>query len=210
MFACIHDYSAFVVSSFVFAAIPGIDTIFLLNKSMTCGRMGAACAAFGIMCGVLVHTLAAAFGLSAVFAASAAAFAVVKWMGVAYLCYLGIKALLTRRRDLSGLIGRGLGEQSHWTSFRQGLVSNVLNPKMALFVLAFFPQFIEPAAAHSPVPFLILGATDFAVGMLWYMPLALCASYVGAHLMGGEKRGTLMSRISGLVYLALGARIAAA
>lgn len=85
-----------------------------------------------------------------------------------------------------------------------------LNPKMALFVLAFFPQFIEPAAAHSPVPFLILGLTDFTVGMLWYLPLALFSSTLGHYLMSRRNTGAIMDHLTGLVYLLLGAKIATA
>ena len=136
----IHDYWLFVASGILLNLTPGQDTFFILGRSIANGvRIGIA-SVLGISVGSLIHTAMAAVGLSAVLATSASAFMVVKLAGAAYLVYLGVR-MLTTRSSVEGLATEG--GTSAWTAFRDGIVTNVLNPKVALFFLALIPQFID-------------------------------------------------------------------
>lgn len=204
----IQGYEAFFVSAVVFAMTPGLDTAFLINKAISRGRRPAMLASLGINAGVMVHTLAAALGLSALLAASPVAFSVIKWAGAAYLCWLGVESFMTKRRSFASLSVSTPPVESPWTSFRTGMIANLLNPKVILFVLAFFPQFIEPAEAGSPLPFLILGATYAAIGTVWYLILAYFASALGTRLMTHPTYAKVLDRVSGSIFILLGAKIA--
>ncbi len=209
MFTGIEHYGTFLVSAFLFAVTPGLDTVFVLNKALCTGRRSALISSVGINAGILVHTVIGALGLSAILAASAEAFMVVKFAGAAYLVWLGLRTLFSK----TGSLGLGMQlaqDESAWTSFRTGLVTNVLNPKVALFVLAFFPQFISHESAASPVPFLILGVSYAAVGLLWYLPMAFVAGAAGKVLREKPSVSKWLSKASGVVFMLLGLKIAMA
>src|SRR5256885_16812974 len=133
-------------------------------------------AAFGIAAGLLVHTFAAAVGLSALLAASATAFTLLKWAGAAYLVYVGVSLFFAgsgNRSPTPELHAAGLG-----TGFLQGFLTNVLNPKVALFFLAFLPQFVDPGAPTKPLAFLFLGLVFIFNGTLWNLLVASSAARV--------------------------------
>ena len=147
----IHDLWLFIISGLILNITPGPDTAYIVGRSAQFGWRGGAAAALGIATGCLVHVLACAIGLSALLAASATAFTLVKWAGAAYLCYIGIRMLLTRDSEAAASSPAQADQARDRTPplskvFWQGALTNVLNPKVALFFLAFLPQFVDAGA----------------------------------------------------------------
>ncbi len=202
----IHDYGLFLLSGILLNLTPGQDTFFILGKSVGDGRRAGVAAALGIAVGSIVHTLAAALGLSAILATSAKAFLVVKLLGAAYLVYIGVRALASPTL-LSGELATS-GSPAARVAFRQGIVTNLLNPKVALFFLAFLPQFIDPGSDRKIEAFLLLGATFITTGVAWCLVLALAAARFRALLATRPNVGGLVSRAAGAVFIALGLRLA--
>ena len=196
-----HDLWAFLAASFLLWLTPGPDTMYILARSVTGGRRAGVMSAFGIGSGLLIHTALAAFGLSAVLAASAWAFVAVKTAGAVYLMSLGLQALLEKTVRLEAPEVR---PTASWHVFRQGVVSNALNPKVAVFFLAFLPQFVDPSAGRGPLPFLFLGALFVVGGTLWCLGQALCAASATRTLRRNPALLRWLDRASGCVYIALG------
>ena len=143
----IHHYWLFIATAVVLVLTPGQDTFFILGRSLTGGRSAGIAAALGITAGSIGHTLLAALGLSALLATSPYAFMAVKFAGAAYLIYIGVRALLSRAAGLPGERARD-GADGWGPAFRQGVITNLLNPKVALFFLALMPQFINSGEQH--------------------------------------------------------------
>jgi len=202
----IHDYWLFVLSGILLNLTPGQDTFFILGNSLGAGRRAGVAAALGIGVGTVVHTCAAALGLSAILATSATAFTIVKLAGAASLIYIGVRAL-TARSPLPGTMAAQAGTAAR-VAFRGGVVTNVLNPKVALFFLAFLPQFIDPASARKVEAFLVLGATFITTGVAWCLVIAVGAARFRNLLMRRPDAGTLLGRTAGAVFVALGLRLA--
>jgi len=138
----IHDFGLFLAAGILLNLTPGPDTVYILGRSVAQGREAGVASALGICVGSIFHTCAAALGLSAILATSALAFGAIKLLGGAYLIFLGIKMVLNRRRHLS--LPSNFRRRTTRAAFRQGVLTNILNPKVALFFLAFLPQFIDP------------------------------------------------------------------
>jgi threonine/homoserine/homoserine lactone efflux protein len=192
--------AAFAAAAFVLIAVPGPNLMYLLARSIGQGRRAGVLSVLGIETGTLVHTAAAAVGLSAVLASSATAFAVVKYAGAAYLVYLGLRALAARetpeRADVAPVSGRHV--------YRQAVLVQVLNPKVAIFFLAFLPQFMDPGHAAAP-QVIVLGCTLAAMGLAIGLVEALTAGAVARRLRPrGARRRPWGRWASGCVYLALG------
>lgn len=204
----IEHFLTFVVSAFIFIMAPGIDTIFVLNKSISQGRQSGIYAALGVNSGVLVHTLFASLGLSLIIAQSALAFSIVKYAGAAYLFYLGITKLVTKKHTIALDTASGKEKESRKKSYVSGTLTNVLNPKVALFFMAFFPQFIRPEAINSPLPFIVLGTTYATIGILWFMILTLFTSTFSDKLMSNRNFSKWIDKVSGTAYILLGMKIA--
>jgi threonine/homoserine/homoserine lactone efflux protein len=194
-----HDLWAFLAASFLLWLTPGPDTMYILARSIAQGRRAGVMSALGIGSGLLVHTLLAAFGLSAILAASA--FAVVKTAGAVYLVYLGIQAL---RKRVASLAVPDLRLTDSWLVYRQGVVCNTLNPKVAIFFLAFLPQFVDPAGGRGPMPFLFLGAIFVVGGTLWCLGQAVCAASATLTIRRNPAFLRWLERLTGCVYIALG------
>jgi threonine/homoserine/homoserine lactone efflux protein len=195
-----HDLPAFLVASFLLWMTPGPDTMYILARSISQGFRAGALSALGISCGILIHTAFAAFGLSALLAASATAFEVVKLAGAAYLIYLGIQALRA-----SGTVSTpDLVAASPGRIFRQGVLTNALNPKVAIFFLAFLPQFVHPSAGLGPIPFLILGGVFVSGGTLWSLGLATVAARATRAIRQNAGLMAWLGRLSGCIYIGLG------
>jgi threonine/homoserine/homoserine lactone efflux protein len=209
MIAGIHDLGLFVVSGLLLNITPGADTLYIVGRSTVQGRKAGAVAALGIGAGCLVHTFAAAVGLSAILATSAAAFAVVKWVGAAYLVWLGIGLLRAGRDPASSPVATRLRETRLANVFLQGLLTNVLNPKVALFFLAFLPQFIEAAAPNKALAFVALGLIFNVNGTLWNLLVATMAAGAGKRF-GGGPAAVWLRRIAGGLFVYLGVRLALA
>jgi threonine/homoserine/homoserine lactone efflux protein len=140
----IHDFSLFLAAGILLNLTPGPDTVYILGRSLAQGRGAGVASALGICVGSIFHTCAAALGLSAILATSALAFSAIKLLGSAYLVFLGVKMLLDRRKRLSS--PSNFRWRTTGAAFRQGVLTNILNPKVALFFLAFLPQFIDPTS----------------------------------------------------------------
>ena len=139
----IHNFTLFLTTGILLNLMPGPDTAYIIGRSIAQGRRAGIASALGITLGSVCHTIAAALGLSAFLAASAVAFTTVKFIGGAYLVYLGVRMILSRARELQ--VPSHFRSSETAAAFRQGIITNLLNPKVALFFLAFLPQFIDPA-----------------------------------------------------------------
>lgn len=202
----IHDYWLFVATGVLLNVAPGQDTFYILGSSIAQGRRIGVASALGICTGCIVHTLAAAVGLSAILASSASAFFAVKLAGAAYLVYLGIRFLGTPPYAASAY-GRGAPGRA-WKAYYQGILTNVLNPKVALFFLAFLPQFIEPNSQAKIAAFLVLGLSFVATGTVWCLLLALGAARVRGFFAGAPRSFKRLSQAAGTVFILLGVRLA--
>ena len=196
----------FVISGLLLNITPGQDTLYIVGRSVAQGRRAGVLSALGIVAGCAVHTVAAAFGLSALLATSAHAFTAVKIAGGLYLGYLGLR-MLFERSEAPGL-STDFSHQSDWAVFRAGLLSNILNPKVALFFLAFLPQFVAPDAESRILSFLFLGAVFMFNGTLWCLFLVWCASAMSRRLRQRHTSGTLLKWATGALFVGLGIRLA--
>jgi threonine/homoserine/homoserine lactone efflux protein len=199
----------FIVSGLLLNITPGPDSLFIMARSATQGWRAGVVACWGVGSGVFVHVFAAALGLSALLATSAAAFAVVKVVGAAYLVWIGI-GMLRARGEAPPALDAAPRVIAYGAIFRQGFLTNVLNPKVALFFLAFVPQFIAPDASSKPLAFIVLGAIFDINGMLWCHALALFTAFASRRLSVGAAVGRWMNRTMGAVFVALGAKLALA
>jgi threonine/homoserine/homoserine lactone efflux protein len=203
----IHDFGLFLAAGVLLNLTPGPDTVYILGRSIAQGREAGVASALGICAGSIFHTCAAALGLSAILATSAVAFVAIKLLGGAYLIFLGIKLLLNRRRELS--LPSNFRQRTGAAAFRQGVLTNVLNPKVALFFLAFLPQFIDPATNNKILAFVTLGFTFVTTGTIWCFILAWFASSFSDRLRASETVGQWVNRAIGALFIFLGARLAA-
>jgi RhtB (resistance to homoserine/threonine) family protein len=202
----------FIVSGLLLNIMPGPASLFIMARSATQGWRAGFVATSGIGTGVWVHILAAALGLSALLATSAAAFTVVKIAGAAYLVWIGIGMLRERAKPEAARapVDDSPRRIPYPAIYRQGLLTNVLNPKVALFFLAFVPQFIAHDAPSKPLAFIVLGAIFAFNGMLWCLALALFTAVASRRLKVSAALGRWLNRTTGAVFLALGVRLALA
>lgn len=191
----------FLLSSFLLWITPGTDTMYVLTRSVSQGRQAGVISVLGINSGVLIHTLFAAFGLSAILATSAWAFTAIKLAGAAYLIYLGLQAWVKQSPQLSN---PDIGSMAGWQIYRQGVVTNVLNPKVALFFLSFLPQFVNPKAELGAWPFLVLGVLFVIGSTVWCLLLARFAAMATDTMRRNERISGWLERITGCVYIGLG------
>ncbi|HEU4846202.1 MAG TPA: LysE family translocator [Burkholderiaceae bacterium] len=205
----IHDLTLFIVSGLLLNILPGPDSLLIMTRSATQGWRAGSAAALGIGSGTLVHVLAAALGLSALLATSATAFSVVKWVGAAYIVYVGIGLLRSRRGTPAGAApAPALPALPYRKIYLQGMLTNVLNPKVALFFLAFVPQFINADAPSKPLAFIVLGCIFNFNGMLWCHALALFTAFASTRLKLKPLLALWLNRATGGLFLALGLRLA--
>ena len=202
-----HDLPLFILSGVLLNITPGADSLYIATRSVSHGVRAGLIAALGIGTGCLVHVLAAALGLSAILAASSFAFTIVKLLGAAYLVYVGLSLLLSKPSPAE--TKAAIPEASHRAIFAQGFLTNVLNPKVALFFLAFVPQFIEPSAPSKVLAFLFLGGIFTFNGILWCLFLAWISSRLGS-LNIGSRAAKWLRRSVGGVFVILGVRLALA
>lgn len=203
----IHDYWLFVATGVLLNLTPGQDTFYILGSSIAYGRRAGVASALGICAGCIVHTLAAALGLSAILATSATAFIAVKLIGAAYLIYLGVRTLTARVVAISPL--QSSADMPTRLAFRRGVLTNVLNPKVALFFLALLPQFIDSGSPTKVGAFLVLGLTFIATGTVWCLFLAVAASHIRGFFVAHPRAFTCLTRASGALFVVLGLRLAA-
>ncbi|HEV8443338.1 MAG TPA: LysE family translocator [Steroidobacteraceae bacterium] len=203
----IHHYWLFIATAIVLVLTPGQDTFFILGRSLASGRAAGVAAALGITVGSVIHTCLAALGLSALLATSPYAFMAVKFAGAAYLLYIGVRALLAKAGGLPGAAAGG-ADDDRWSAFRQGILNNLLNPKVALFFLALMPQFISTGSTHKVAAFMALGITFVTLGVLWCLVLAVGAAHLRAAFLRRPSMATWLNRAAGALFIALGLRLA--
>lgn len=196
---------AFILASAVLVAIPGPAVLYIISTGIGRGRGAALASMVGIEVGALFHVLAATIGISAIVASSAVAFSVLKYAGAAYLIFLGWKTLRSKE---SPLLVRLTAETSNARAFGRGIVVNILNPKVALFFLAFLPQFVDPGRGQVTGQFLLLGFVFIGVAIVIDSIYALASGAIGGLLNRSPRSARGQNRIAGFTYLALGASAA--
>jgi threonine/homoserine/homoserine lactone efflux protein len=200
-----HTLLLFIGAGLLLNVTPGPDLLYILGRSVGQGRAAGVVSALGVGAGCLVHVSAAALGLSALLLALPHAYDLVRWAGALYLVFLGVRALRSGERALEV---RALAPMSPGRIFVQGAITNVLNPKVALFFLAFLPQFADPARGPLAPQLLLLGAVFTLDGTLVCIGFAVFASRVGAWLRTRYGASRLLERLTGGLFVALGLRLA--
>ena len=202
-----HGLALFVAAGLLLNVTPGPDVLYIVGRAASQGRKAGFVSALGIGAGGLLHILAAVAGVSTLMMRLPAAYEVVRWLGAAYLFYLGLRALLRRgpaaevQKFESGRLGR---------VFWQGFLTNALNPKVALFFAAFLPQFVDPARGSLPLQFLLLGLIFDVNGTIVNLAYAALAGSAGSWLRGRLGGGRVLDRLAGLLFIGLGIRLALA
>lgn len=179
--------------------------LYVITRGMTYGRGAGMLSAIGVICGILVHTTAAAFGLTLIFQKSVLAFLVVKYVGTAYLVYLGIKTW--REKSTLNLQASSTSASSRQL-FWQGVLSNVLNPKIAIFFLAFLPQFVEYGSGQVTLQFMVLGLTFAFFGLCFLLVVGYSSGTIGTYLTHRPQYAQITQRVSGGILIGLGVRLA--
>ena len=188
---------------------PGPDLVYIVSRTLAQGpRIGLASAA-GVCTGAFVHVLAAAFGLSAVLATSATAFTVIQYAGAAYLLYLGVQALRSRGTNFAAA-GEAVPAVTIGRAFRQGVLVDLLNPKVAIFFMAFLPQFVRPGHGSTSLQLVLLGALVIVVAMVVEALFVFGAARASAVLRRRRQASVWLDRAFGSVLVALGLRLALA
>jgi threonine/homoserine/homoserine lactone efflux protein len=204
----IHELWLFIISGLLLNVTPGPDTAYIIGRSVQLGWRGGMAAALGIGSGCLVHVFGAAIGLSALLAASSAAFTLVKWIGAAYLCFIGVKMLLSRQQVPADNAVAADGAIALRQVFLQGALTNVLNPKVALFFLAFLPQFVAADSPHKAAAFLLLGLIFVFNGTLWCVGVAAFAARAAGRIRQSGRGLLWINRALGGLFVYLGVRVA--
>jgi threonine/homoserine/homoserine lactone efflux protein len=195
----------FLLAAFLLTLTPGPDMLFVFARSVGQGRAVGVSSALGVAVGSLLQAGLVALGLSSVLVAVPLAYEVIKDAGAIYLVYLGIRTFLSHEQALSGSSSQ---ERRRWRVFAQGMVTNVLNPKVALFYLAFLPQFVDPTYGHVPLRLFLLGVLFNVLEIAVNVTVAVLASLLALWLKQQQKVSTILRWITGSVFLGLGVRLA--
>jgi len=202
-------FAAYLVAATALALSPGPDTMFVLASSASGGQRAGVAATFGIATGGLVHAALAALGVSALIAASPEAFDALRIAGAIYLIWMGFTAF---RAFIAGLRGRAAppsdaGENVSWIAYRRGLATNLLNPKVIVFYIAFLPQFASPALGHVPLQIFLLGAVHNLIGIVWLTGLAVVSGRTAQAIAGNPRVRAWLDGAAGTVYILLALRM---
>jgi RhtB (resistance to homoserine/threonine) family protein len=208
----IHDFWLFFASALLLNVTPGPDTAYVVARSMQAGWRAGVAATFGISTGCLVHVFGGALGLSALLAASATAFTVVKWLGAAYLVYIGITMALSRpsvtRDDSATTTRMDRPPASFRAVFWQGALTDVLNPKVALFFLAFLPQFVAADSPHKALAFIALGVIFVVNGVIWLLGVTVVTTRTAGRIRQAGRAVRWVNRAIGGCFVYFGVRLA--
>lgn len=203
----IHDYSVFVLSSCLLNVTPGPDTFYILGRTFAQGKRAGIASVLGIATGILIHTFAAAVGISTLLMTSATAFGIIKLVGATYLLFLGLKMLINREQ-MSFSARQESSSLSMWSLYRQGALTNLLNPKVALFFLALLPQFIDKESPSPTLAFVTLGLTFVFTGTIWCLLLVQFASFLSRYLATHPSASKVVDKCTGSLFLVLGVKLA--
>jgi RhtB (resistance to homoserine/threonine) family protein len=209
----ITHFGFFLVAVFLLNVTPGPDTAYIVGRSVAQGRGAGLVSALGISAGCCVHTLACAFGLTALLAASATAFTVIKIVGAIYLVYLGVRLVFAKEeaRPPEGAAATATTTARPLRQlFLSGFCTNVLNPKVVLFFVSFFPQFVSTESAHKALAFLTLGAVFVVMSMVWNSFVAWIAGSVTKRFSGKPGVKKWLDRTVGSAFVGLGLKLATA
>ena len=197
-------FLTFLVAALVLNIAPGPDMLYVIGRSVGQGRKAGIVSSFGVFVGCWVHILAAAFGIAALLRSSPMAFNIVRYAGAAYLIYLGIR-MLAQKTDLTS---QQLKTESLGAMFRQGAITNMLNPKVAIFFLAFLPQFIDAHRGRVALQIVVLGLIFNVGGTLVNLAVAYAGGTLGELLRRNQSIARLQRRFTGLIFVGLGLRLA--
>jgi threonine/homoserine/homoserine lactone efflux protein len=205
-----QDLAIFIVSGLLLNIAPGPDSLFIMSRSAIQGWRAGSIAALGIGSGTFIHIFAAALGVSAIIATSSNAFLVLKYIGAIYLLYVGIRSVSSKQKSLAENTPSNLKlyEMSYRKIYIQGFLTNVLNPKVAVFFLAFVPQFISPNAAHKSVAFIMLGLVFNFNGMLWCHFLAITTAFASKRIQVSNVVAYWLNKFIGVIFVSLGIKLA--
>ncbi len=199
----LETFAVFAVAALALLVLPGPAVLYIVTRSVAGGRPAGLASAAGVATGSSVQVLLAAAGVATLLVRSALLFSVVKYLGAAYLIGIGLRKVLRPSGDLaaveSAATPRSLGR-----IYRQGVVVNTFNPKTALFLFAFLPQFVDPARGSAGLQTFLLGMTLVGIGLCTDSTYAMAASFAGARLRASERRAKLTDRASGVVFIGLG------
>lgn len=184
---------------------PGNDMLFCLGQGMRSGARAGVAASFGIAAGGMIHTLAAALGLAALLAAHPGAFEAIRWAGIAYLVFLAVQTFRSPGLLLAPAAGR---QSTPWRAFREAVMVNVLNPKVAVFILAFLPQFVDPARGSTFLQFVLLGLVFNVGGTVANLLVGIFAGRLSGWLAGRARVARAFQMATGGIFLMLAARLA--
>jgi threonine/homoserine/homoserine lactone efflux protein len=197
-------FLAFLIAAFALNLAPGPDMLYVIGRSVGQGCKAGIVSSLGVFVGCWVHILAAAFGIAALLRSSPVAFNAVRYAGAAYLIYLGVK-MLAQKTDL---YSQQLKATSLKSIFRQGVITNVLNPKVAIFFLAFLPQFVDARRGNVVLQILLLGLIFNVGGTLVNLAVAYAGGTLGELLRRNQSIARLQRRFTGLIFVGLGLRLA--
>ncbi len=195
----------FCTASLLLCVAPGPDNLFVLTQSALHGRLSGIIVTFGLCTGLVLHSTAVAFGVAAIFQASAVAFATLKYLGAAYLLYLAWQAFRCRSSTTNG---GSNGKSDPWRLYRRGIIMNVTNPKVSVFFLAFLPQFVEPARGPVALQILMLGGLFVLATILVFGTVAILAGTLSHWFSRSEGVQIAMNRIAGVVFVGLALKLA--
>ena len=203
----IINFETFLLAGILLNITPGNDTIFILTKSMAQGKKAGIMSVLGIGTGNIIHTLLAALGLSMIIAKSILLFNIIKYIGAVYLLYIGVKMFL-----IKSPIGANVSDTNqsvnYFNIYKAGVITNVLNPKVALFFIAFLPQFIDPNLANTFLPFITLGVVFTTTGTIWCFLLTVFASMIFSKLKKNSKISIYINKFCGTALIMLGLKVA--
>ena len=202
----IEHFWVFALAALLLNLTPGNDMLYVAARSTSQGIKAGIISSLGIMAGCMVHILTAVIGLSAIIAQSALAFNIIKYVGAAYLVYLGIRSIISRKKTFD--VKNKMQQQSYTRIFWQGVLTNVLNPKVALFFLAFLPQFINVESKHTALQILFLGTWFNVGGTLVNIMVAILFGKIGTWLSQSPRFIQWQERITGAMLIALGIKVA--
>ena len=201
----IINYGSFLLSSILLNITPGADIIYVLSRSVTGGKKIGLLSALGICTGIFIHTILVAMGLSALLISSPIAYKIMTILGAAYLVFLGLKTIFSKKTTLFNK--KFDGDLNYKKIYFQGVVTNALNPKIALFFLSFLPQFVDTSISTTPLPFLLLGFTFLTTSTIWCCVVAFTSSFVSKLLNKSDKIATIAEKITGIIYIILGINV---
>jgi RhtB (resistance to homoserine/threonine) family protein len=202
-----ENFYLFVLMCIFLIILPGPDTAIATKNTLTDGRRGGLKTALGTCCALLIHTSAAVLGLSAIIVKSALLFSVFKYIGAIYLIYMGIKTLWSlRKKEEAASVEINTKQFENTSCFKQGFLTNILNPKVAVFFLTFLPQFVD-SGSNTFIPFLIMGITYTVLTSIWFLLYVYLINQISA-FMKKPKAQSIIEGITGTILIGFGIKLA--